>query len=336
MARRKKKQEEAGAGFLTTYADMVTLLMAFFVMLFAMSSVDDSKFLTLLKGLEEAFGNSSYQQFILEGGPSLIGANQATGSPTPTPGGAITVVAIDRDLSEIVEAVRDAQESDSESESQSTTDDPDEVDNPRVLDLSELVEVEAALIDATTRLGIEDSVTTRISAEGLTIVLSTDDILFQSGSSDLAQGLGQDFVGVVAGVLADFDNPIKVHGHTDDVPLDQPGYSNWDLSASRAIAVSDLLREEFGISPNRLEVVGHADTRPLVPNDSEENRAKNRRVEIMVSIDPLEDSMIDALEPAAGEPATGDPAAEDPAADPGAGIDSPGVDISPDLGTIVG
>ncbi|MCB0990061.1 MAG: flagellar motor protein MotB [Acidimicrobiales bacterium] len=328
MAKRKKKAEDAGEGFLTTYADMVTLLMAFFVMLFAMSSVDDAKFLTMLKGLEEAFGNSAYQQFILQGGPSLIGANQPNGSPSPTAGGAITVVAIDRDLSEIAEAVRNA----TESEPSSSTEDPDEVDNPRVLDLSELVEVEAALLEATTRLGIEDSVTTRISAEGLTIVLSTDDILFRSGSSDLEAGMGQEFVGVVAGVLADFDNPIKVHGHTDDVPLDQPGYSNWDLSASRAIAVSDLLIEQFGISPTRMEVVGHADTRPLVENNSDENRAKNRRVEIVVSIDPLDDSMIDSIEPDQQDP-TQVPTQTGPPAD---AIDGIRVDLGGDLSRIVG
>ncbi|MCP3935848.1 MAG: flagellar motor protein MotB [Actinomycetia bacterium] len=289
MAKRQKKTEEGGDGFMTTYADMVTLLMAFFVMLFAMSSVDDTKFLTMLKGLEEAFGNSAYQQFILQGGPSVIGANQPDGADVPSVGGAITVVAIDRDLSELVEAVSGAETS---VESPSDGQNPDEVDDPHVLDLSELAEVEAAIIDATTRLGIQDLVTTQITPDGLTIVLSTDDILFQSGSADLADGLGREFVGVVAGVLQGFDNPIRVHGHTDDVPLGDSGYSNWDLSAARAIAVNDLFIDEFEITPARLEVIGHADTRPLVPNDSDENRSKNRRVEIVVSVDALEQAAL--------------------------------------------
>ena len=69
MARKKeKKVEEGGPGFLTTYADIVTLLMAFFVMLFAISSVEEEKFIALLQGLEDALGNSSYQEQIQSGG----------------------------------------------------------------------------------------------------------------------------------------------------------------------------------------------------------------------------------------------------------------------------
>ncbi len=83
--------------------------------------------------------------------------------------------------------------------------------------------------------------------------------------------------------LQEIDNHIRIEGHTCNLPINTPRFpSNWELSAARAIAVLRYFIEKKGISPQRLIAVGYGEYQPLVPNDSEENRRKNRRVEIVI------------------------------------------------------
>lgn len=299
MARQKqKKVEESGGGFLTTYADMVTLLMAFFVMLFAISSVEEEKFLALLQGLEDSFGNSSYQEQILSGGASLIGANQAAGSVVPSAGGAIVLVPSTpvAELAELREQAVATESIERVIEGLARSDEILETDGSalvpeefpevaNVLDLTELRELQAELIDAAASIGLDDAVSAELRPRGLVVILSADDILFRSGSAALEPGIGQDFIGTIASVVRDIDNPIHIEGHTDDVPLDRPGYSNWNLSSDRAIAVLDVLVDVHELDSSRLRVVAFADQHPRVPNDSDEQRATNRRVEIVIGVD---------------------------------------------------
>ncbi|NOX30077.1 MAG: flagellar motor protein MotB [Actinobacteria bacterium] len=296
MARKKEKKcVQDGAGFLTTYADIVTLLMAFFVLLFAISSIEESKFLSLLQGLEGSFGNSSYQDRVLLGGPSIIGANQPGGSSFPVESGVISIVP-NQDVADLTE-LQGAAFVDNSADGASGLPRVDGDDTgegganselpelANILDLSELREVKESLIEAAREAGLADSVTAEIRARGLVVVLSADDILFRSGRADIEPGIGLEFIGTIASVVGDIDNPIHIEGHTDDVPLGNPAYSNWNLSADRAIAVLNVLLNEYGIDGNRLRAVANADQYPLVPNDSDENRSRNRRVEIVIGID---------------------------------------------------
>ncbi|MFD2369371.1 OmpA family protein [Brevibacillus sp. GCM10020057] len=117
--------------------------------------------------------------------------------------------------------------------------------------------------------------------EGLRIRLPVS-ILFASGSDELKQE-GKKVVGTVAGVLQKFGNRVRIEGYTDDVPIARSHYkTNWELSTGRAIAVMREMVDVYTLSPTRFTVAGLGESRPLVDNSNEENRARNRRVEIII------------------------------------------------------
>jgi chemotaxis protein MotB len=90
-------------------------------------------------------------------------------------------------------------------------------------------------------------------------------------------------IGRVAATVKDAPNPIRIEGHTDDVPIRTARYgSNWELSTARASAVVAYLIQEVGIEPRRLSAAGYGEFHPRVANDTQENRARNRRIDIVV------------------------------------------------------
>ena len=90
----------------------------------------------------------------------------------------------------------------------------------------------------------------------------------------------------IAFYIQQFDCRVRIEGHTDDRPIRSPRFpTNWDLSSARAISVLRFFSEQCGVNPKRLEAIGYGDTRPLVPNDSEEHRRMNRRVDIYLDWD---------------------------------------------------
>ena len=119
------------------------------------------------------------------------------------------------------------------------------------------------------------------TGEGLRIRLP-ETILFASGSAEL-QEEGQQVVATVAEVLRGFSHYVRIEGYTDDVPIGRSPYaSNWELSAARAIAVMREMVDEHGLPATRFTVGGWGEHKPLVDNSNEENRARNRRVEILI------------------------------------------------------
>lgn len=315
MAKKCKCPEpESGGNFLATYADLITLLMAFFVLLFAMSTLDEVKFVTLLKGLEDAFGNSSLQNGLLEGGESIIGANLADGSAIPVPGGSLIL----QDLS-IME--RDDATDGDEGTGNRGDDDGDDPGGlgpaDQFLDAEELEDVQQALAQALNDANLRESVNFRFNERGLVIAIATDDLLFGSASADLREEAAG-VLAVVAAELTGFDNTVFVDGHTDDIPFGSEDYTNLDLSAERAIAVAKYLSAEFDIEPERLVPGAYGEWRPLVPNDSDENRATNRRVELVISAGGTFGPDVGAdgpLEAETSPPDTGSPDADAPTAE---------------------
>ena len=297
MARKHKCPDCPGPGWLTTYGDMVTLLMAFFVMLFAISSVDEKKFLTLLKGLEASFGNSAYQDSILNGGESVIGANLAAGSVVPVPGGNINVVPAPSAL-----AVDQGDSKGAESPQVDAQDPPDPQDQPVAttsieealtegqLQYEHLGLVQEAIEEAAAKAGVAALISFDYDERGLVIRVGTDEVLFASGSAVL-RSTETDVLAVIAEVITRFENTIFVDGHTDNVPLNRAGYTILNLSADRAIAVVVRLTTAHEVDPARLVASGYGEYRPVDPdvdNDDTGNRTKNRRVEIVVAATPEE------------------------------------------------
>lgn len=120
--------------------------------------------------------------------------------------------------------------------------------------------------------------------DNLVIIRFPGSAAFPSGGADLAS----EFLPVLAkigGVLKDAKGRVVISGHTDDVPIATDRFrSNWDLSAARAVSVAHYMLNTEGISPQRITVQGAADSQSLVPNNSPENRARNRRVEIVLEV----------------------------------------------------
>ncbi len=129
--------------------------------------------------------------------------------------------------------------------------------------------------------GLDKYIEIEINKNGVLMRLKGD-ISFPPGKAVISKKV-KPLLDKIAEILKEHpDYKLKVMGHTDNIPIKSPKYdSNWELSAARAVQVIKYLIEKYKINPKRLEAVGYADTRPLVPNTTPENRAKNRRVEFL-------------------------------------------------------
>lgn len=229
--------------WLTTYGDMVTNLLGFFVILFSFSEINPASFQGLVEGLE-AVGNSSAQS------------------------GQIT---IDGQVVEAVVANPEGQT-------------PEEAAAAELkVSIEGLQETGARVEQALSAAGMGGLVDYKIDHRGLVLTIGTDAVLFETGSTELSQR-GRELLAQIAPVLSRVPNDIRVEGHTDNVPLDRAGYTNWNLSTDRAVAVLNLLHEAHGVDPARLVAVGYGEFRPISGNESPEGRAANRRVEIIVAV----------------------------------------------------
>lgn len=258
-SRRRRQRRRAGDGsgdghadderWLLTYADMITLLMALFIVLFSISSVNVSKFETLKETLQNAFSPK-----VLSGGGSILPDGGASKSPHP-PSQQPTPAAVPQQLEDrAANGRRDEQE-----------------------DFRRLKRE----LDAYARShGFSASIETLIDSRGLVIRLLTDDVLFDSGSATLKPEAAPLLAKIAALVNVDASHPISVGGHTDDVPIATGQFpSNWELSAARAAGVARFLTGH-GVAATRLEATGVADQRPIATNTTAEGRSRNRRVEI--------------------------------------------------------
>lgn len=242
--------------WLGTYGDMVTLLMAFFVMLFAVSETNVQKFEAFVSGLAGPFDNPAVELGL------VTGATLEDSSPNVIQ----TIVPMGAQASHISNhADAGAQQ----------------VAAQQAAVEQQLAEVEQQLESALSDIELPISADIRDDERGLVVSISTDDVLFETGSAQLSDA-GVMLLAEIGPVLAAAPNTVVVEGHTDDVPLNAGGYSNWNLSTDRAVAVVERLGEVHDLPFGRLSATGYAEHRALVPNDSAENRAVNRRVEILI------------------------------------------------------
>lgn len=258
MARsgRKKKAEEGEGGggmerWLLSYADFITLLMVFFIMMYAMSKVDVSKFAAMANSLSMVLTGQSVSVMDAPG-PSMvqglsgqkISAAQATAS------------ANQEELNEIKEQIENFLKADAAQTGG-----------------------KAGAAGSTTRLS--ENIVIMEQERGLVISFK-DALLFASGSDELAPG-AEDLIAKVGWALTKIPNYIRVEGHTDNLPIHTARFpSNWELSVLRATNVVHVLQNDAGISPDRLSIIGYGEYRPLTPNDSELSQAMNRRVDIVI------------------------------------------------------
>jgi chemotaxis protein MotB len=271
MARaRKKPPEDNELRWLTTYGDVVTLLLAFFVMLYAISQVDIQKFQLFVSGLADPFGNPAVSEGLLTDGSALVGA-AALSEPSPGEDGIEGVALLDG-----MPALDD--------ESTDTTAAPDEAEetDDALPPAHDLREVRDEILAALTEAGFGERVVDfEIDSRGLVVAIATDDVLFASGSAEFGAE-GRRIIATIAPILGGFSNELLVEGHTDTVPINRAGYDNWDLSADRALAVLKLLVTVYEIDPDRLVAAGYGEFRPRASNETDDGKAKNRRVELVI------------------------------------------------------
>jgi chemotaxis protein MotB len=211
---------------------MITLLMAFFIMLYSMSILNLNRFREVAVSIRSGFGGLAEGQ-----GRSILGSTgQFSIRPSPVEGETVGVPwHIVRKMQRLI------QEQD-----------------------------------------LQKSVKLRADERGLVISLVADKLLFQAGSADLSPR-AKSIVDAITEALRQVPNQIRIEGHTCDLPtVSGKYYSNWELSTARATTVVRYLIEIKGIPADRLSAVGYADSKPIVPNTSEANRAINRRVDIVL------------------------------------------------------
>ncbi len=255
------EEQESEERWLLTYADMITLLMTLFMVLFAISSVNVTKFELLSKSLSEAISGK-----IVQGGPNLqeSGATDAAQQSSPEPP---------------IPAIQPAFKSESSSGSPAQTAGDKTAAQREEEDFKEL----KSRIDEYARdHGLESVLQTTVARRGLVIRLLTDKVLFASGEAQLQQGSTR-LLDKLADLLAsEVRHPIVVEGHTDDRPISSAQFpTNWELSTARSTQVVRFFIGH-GVGPSRLQAAGVAAERPVSSNSTERGRSRNRRVEIVL------------------------------------------------------
>jgi chemotaxis protein MotB len=260
---------EDGERWLLTYADMITLLMALFMVLFSISSVNISKVQALQLSLRAAFSGD-----ILPGGKAIAkpGAT-ANASRAPSATDTQAIVPLTPRSSANLQKIAHTQTTVS---SASTNTAAAQEEQSNFEHLKHELDAYAA------QHGFANAVNTSVQARGLVIRVLTDRLLFSSGSATLI-GAAYPLLGEI-GALVNIDrtHPVSVEGNTDDVPIHGGEFpSNWELSTARASMVVRFLIGR-GVDPQRLSASGYADLRPIASNATAAGRAENRRVEIVL------------------------------------------------------
>lgn len=258
MARKKKKEEHINhERWLVSYADFITLLFAFFVVMYSISSVNEGKYRVLSDSISAAFD------------PSERGLPIKFSNPLKAP-------IVSRSV-----------------QTSSDTADSTQSRNPSAYDrveASEQDKITLKKIASKVEKGLApliDKNLVKINKNDLWIEIEIkSSILYPSGSAQL-QSQAVPVLRQIANIISEFDNQIQVEGFTDNVPIDTDEFrSNWELSAARAASVVHLF-SRHSVKPQRMSAVGYAEFKPVAKNDTAKGRRKNRRVKIVVLSDAI-------------------------------------------------
>jgi chemotaxis protein MotB len=271
----KPKQADEGApAWVMTFADLMSLLMCFFVLLLSFSQMDLQKFKQVAGSMKEAFGvQRDIKADESPRGTSMVAQEYSPGKPTPTPVIEIRQNTID-ESKQTVEFTDAEKISEKDFDSIAETDTVPSLDSQTKEDAKKLVEALREEID----LGL-----IQIEVEGNRVMIRIKEkASFPSGTATLRDSF-LPVLDKIREALGEINGRVIVAGHTDNIPIKTARFrSNWDLSAARAVSVLHELIEKGSLPKGRFVVEGHGDAHPLVDNSSSENRAINRRVELVV------------------------------------------------------
>ena len=267
MARRRKKKAAEHVNherWIVSYADFITLLFAFFVVMYSVSSVNEGKYRVLSQTLTPAFQDASRSLEpiqvgeLQQQGGSIVGADQAS--------------ALIQNESRIGPGTYD----DSVNQGK-----PDESPLDLPAEEGQRMSFLAATIEDMLGAYVEKDLVEVEFNRGQVRVNMKDKMLFPSGSAQLSN-TAVTALRDISRVLNTVPNAIQVEGNTDNRPIHTEEFpSNWELSAARAASVVHLMTR-LGIDPGRLSAIGYGEHRPVAGNDTEEGRAKTRRVTLVI------------------------------------------------------
>lgn len=239
MASKRRSQEESKAGapeWMTTYGDMVTLLLCFFVLLFSFSEIDAQKFQAIIQSFQGSLG-------ILDAGRAIEPSEY------------------------IIDALNH------------------ELTTNQLQELEDFKKLEERLQHYLEENNLNADVLVNLETRGL-VLRFQDNILFQPGRAEIKE----EFKAILAAIAEFLKEPefqtknVRIEGHTDTVPVkyNDKYETNWELSVARASNVVRYLIEEMKLEPSRFSASGYSEYHPIAPNDTDENKAKNRRVDIVI------------------------------------------------------
>ncbi|MBV0932354.1 flagellar motor protein MotB [Marinobacterium weihaiense] len=269
--------------WMATFADLMSLLMCFFVLLLSFSEMDVLKFKQLAGSMREAFGvQAQIKVEDIPKGTSIIAQEFSPGRPEPTPLNEVRQITVNNDMNTL-----DVRSVEGESQVEDRLQGLEELRRQQEAEAKEQAIAVAEALSA--EIG-EGSI--EVETEGTRIIIRVKERgSFDSGSAELKF----DYIPVVAKIrdlLLDIGGKVAIEGHTDNIPYNGRRFeSNWDLSSARALAVAHELFADRRIRQSRFSVTGYADTRPLGPNSSAALRARNRRVEIVIQKSNPEESL---------------------------------------------
>jgi chemotaxis protein MotB len=247
MQRKPTASHESHDRWLVSYADFITLLFAFFVVMFASTQADKTKAKAVSESVKEALEHGQFSAAI----STVLGRGKHENSRPPT--------------------------------------NPDRVDKsenlpPKPPPPQQPADLTKSL--ATLQHGLDGELKSGkvgLRLEGRGLVVSLREAAFFASGDDTVAVASEPILAKIAAVIQGFGNPVRLEGHTDSVPIHTSRFrSNWELSVARSIAMLELLRQKFAIAPERLSVAGYAENAPADTNETEEGRAHNRRVDLVI------------------------------------------------------
>ena len=250
--RKKKHDEEMSESWLLPYSDLMTLLLALFIVLFASSQVDAQKFEAVSKVFGEIFHSGTG---VMEY-PSLV----------PNPNSEVSMG--EGELEEELEKGLDI-----EKELESQTDDNQH---------KQLSEMEQKIIGYISENNLGNQLQTSLSNEGLLVTIN-DSVLFNSGSAEVRENDVAIAKEISELLVMEPPHNVIISGHTDNVPIQNSNFaSNWELSVTRALNFMKIILENEQLDPRMFSAKGYGEFDPITSNDSKEGQQKNRRVEVFI------------------------------------------------------
>ncbi len=254
LKRKKKHEEHVDESWLIPYADILTLLLALFIVLFAASEVDSQKF----KAISDSFNSE------LQGGTGVLDQQAAVKSLEET---SITAK-IDKTMppSENKQELAAAKEQIAAAQ-----------------DKKELQEIQGKIESYITEKGLAPRLQTELTIKGLVLKIK-EGVLYQSGSADINEESKVIAVEISNLLVTDPPRYILIDGHTDNVPAVSEKFpSNWELSSARAVNFMKILLENNKLDPKKFSATAYGEFQPINSNDTEAGRTENRRVEVLIS-----------------------------------------------------